>query len=385
MNSVADVTFPAVPQVVSLLLYDDTVKSKGNPQPPTGYPVVCVTACNPKYSDYDKTGSICAAENINDTLTLYRWLVSAPSGSDGVTSPMREVDSNTFFTNTKSIALDSIYYQAGSRVQCAARAVNANGDVGLELLSPIYTINRDEGLCQPRIPGTVGAEPFSAKIRYTGPDDADYPNLIKLTITMPHMDGMLPVVSTRPLSNFELTLSPDGTRVGNHKCSNLLDYNEIETKYGFITDNVKNPEVLNLVQSYVTLRVPLYVSYVFHSPAAVGGWQHFDLQSEMKLTFVYDTAILWKDGIGSPPEAELQGTSLTSMVMSADHPGLTFTLSLSQSEQTFHQPMQQWKFVSDFAVSTNIAIFYRTFQFLWHLRLVLFILMTLCFAEQRDI
>lgn len=67
--------------------------------------------------------------------------------------------------------------------------------------------------------------------------------------------------------------------------------------------------MLNLVQSYVTLRVPLFVSYVFHSPVAVGGWQHFDLQSELKLTFVYDTAILWQDGIGSPPEAELQGTS----------------------------------------------------------------------------
>ncbi|KAK9398840.1 FRAS1-related extracellular matrix protein 2 [Crotalus adamanteus] len=442
MDSMADVTFPAVPQVVTLLLYDDTAKSKINPQPPNGYPIVCVTACNPKYSDYDKTGSICATENINDTMTLYRWLVSAPSGMDGVTSPMREVDSNTFFTNTKSIALDSIYFQAGSRVQCAARAVKANGDVGLELLSRIHVINREEGLCQPRILGTVGAEPFSAKIHYMGPDDPDYPNLIRFSVTMPHIDGMLPVISTKPLSNFELTLSPDGTRVGNHKCSNLLDYNEIETKHGFITDDIKNPEVigetspyqysgsirssktlrfyrnlnqeaclwefisyydmselvtdcsgsigtdgqvLNLVQSYVTLRVPLYVSYVFHSPAAVGGWQHFDLQSELRLTFVYDTAILWKDGIGSPPEAELQGslyptsmqmndegrlvvhfrteirfrgqfiishpgTSLTSMVMSSDHPGLTFTLTLSQSEQTFNQPMQQWKFLSDFAV-----------------------------------
>lgn len=66
-------------------------------------------------------------------------------------------------------------------------------------------------------------------------------------------------------------------------------------------------QVLNLVQSYVTLRVPLYVSYVFHSPVGAGGWQHFDLQSELRLTFVYDTAILWRDGIGSPPEAELQG------------------------------------------------------------------------------
>ncbi|XP_019377382.1 PREDICTED: FRAS1-related extracellular matrix protein 2-like [Gavialis gangeticus] len=442
MDSIADVTFPAVPQLVSLLIYDDTSKSKENPQPLTGYPLVCVTACNPKYSDYDKTGSICAAENINDTLTQYRWLVSAPSGSDGVTSPMREVDSNTFFTNTKSISLDSIYFQAGSRVQCAARAVNANGDVGLELLSPIYTVNREDGLCQPRIPGSVGAEPFSAKIQYTGPEDPDYPSLIRLTVTMPHMDGMLPVISTRPLSNFELTLSPDGTRVGNHKCSNLLDYDEIPTKHGFLTESTKNPDVigetspyqysnllrsaktlrfyrnlnleaclwefnsyydmselmadcggsigtdgqvLNLVQSYVTLRVPLYVSYVFHSPVAVGGWQHFDLQSELRLTFVYDTAILWKDGIGSPPESALQGslyptsmrindegrlvvnfkteirfrgqlvishpgTSLSSMVMSADHPGLTFTLSLLRSEPTFHQPVQQWTFISDFAV-----------------------------------
>ncbi|XP_069832964.1 FRAS1-related extracellular matrix protein 3 [Dendropsophus ebraccatus] len=442
MDSVADVTFPAVPQVVSLLMYDDTSKAKENPRPPTGYPVICVTACNPKYSEYDKTGSICSAENINDTLTQYRWLISAPSGSDGVTSPMREVDSNTFFTGTKSITLDSIYFHAGSRVQCAARAVNANGDPGLELMSPIVIVSKEEGLCQPRVPGTVGAEPFSAKIRYTGPEDPDHPNLIKLTVTMPHMDGMLPVVSTRHMSNFELTLSPDGTRVGNHKCSNLLDYNEVPTKYGFITENTKNDEligetspyqyspalrsakslrfyrnlnleaclwefnsyydmselltdcggtigtdgqVLNLVQSYVTLRVPLYVSYVFHSPVAVGGWQHFDLQSELRLTFVYDTAILWNEGIGSPPESELQGslyptsmrindegrlvvnfkteirfrgqfvmshpgTSLTSMVMSAEHPELTFTLNLLRSEPSFRQPVQQWNFVSDFAV-----------------------------------
>ncbi|XP_028974102.2 FRAS1-related extracellular matrix protein 3 [Esox lucius] len=442
INSVADVTFPAVPTVASLLMYDDTARAKDHPHPSNGYPLVCVTACNPKYHDFDKTGSICTAEHINDTLTQYRWLVSAPSGPDGVTSPMREVDTNTFFTNTKSISLDSIYFQAGSRVQCAARAFNANGDAGLELSSPIVVVSKDEGLCQPRIPGTVGAEPFSAKIRYTGPDDPDFPNLIKLTVNMPHMDGMLPVISTRPLSNFELTLSPDGTRVGNHRCSNLLDFNEIQTGHGFITDATKNPEiigetspyqysaamrsanslrfyrnlnleaclwefnsyydmsellatcggsvgtdgqVLNLVQSYVTLRVPLYVSYVFHSPVAVGGWQHFDLQSELKLTFVYDTAILWQDGIGSPPEAELQGamyptsmrineegrlvvnfktearfrgqfvmshpgSTLSSMVMCADHPGLTFTLSLVRTEPTYNQPMQQWSFVSDFAV-----------------------------------
>lgn len=43
MDSVADVTFPAVPQVVSLLLYDNTAKVRERPHPPNGYPVVCVT------------------------------------------------------------------------------------------------------------------------------------------------------------------------------------------------------------------------------------------------------------------------------------------------------------------------------------------------------
>ncbi|XP_064840805.1 FRAS1-related extracellular matrix protein 2-like [Oncorhynchus masou masou] len=440
-NSMADVTFPSVPQVFSLLQYDDTSRARNTPLV-AGYPVVCVTACNPKYPDYDKTGSICISEHINDTLTRYRWLVSAPTSLDGVTSSMREVDFDTFFSSSKIITLDSVYFQAGSRVQCAGRAVNSNGDEGLELSSSIVSISIENGMCQPRVVGTVGAEPFSAKLRYTGAEDPDHPNLIKITVTMPHIDGMLPVVSTRPLSNFELTLSPDGTRVGNHRCSNLLDFTEVKTRHGFITDATKNPEVigetspyqysaplrgssvlrfyrnlnleaclweftsyydmsellsdcggtigtdgqvLNLVQSYVTLRVPLHVSYVFHSPVGAGGWQHFDLQSKLRLTFVYDTAILWRDGIGSPPEAELQGalyptsmrineqgrlvvnfrtearfrglfvishsaSSLSSMVVCADHPGVTFNLSLVRSEPTYNQPMQQWTFTSDFAV-----------------------------------
>ncbi|XP_038140960.1 FRAS1-related extracellular matrix protein 2-like [Cyprinodon tularosa] len=448
-NSMADVTFPSLPHVVSLLHYDNVARTADMLHPPAGYPVICVTACDTKYPDYDKTGSICVSEHINNTLTRYRWLISSPAGPNGITSPMREVDFDTFFTSSKMITLDSVYFQAGWRVRCTARAVNSNGEEGLELSSPIITISQEEGMCQPRQMGIVGAEPFSAKLRYTGADDPKHPNLIKVTITMPHIDGMLPVISTRPLTNFDLTLSPDGTRVGNHRCSNLLDFNEVTTGHGFITALTHSPEsmaesapyqfsgslrgnstlrfyknlnleaclwefssyyhmselltdcggtigtdgqVLNLVQSYVTLRVPLYVSYVFHSPLGTGGWQHFDLQSELRLTFVYDTAILWKDGIGSPPQAELQGslyptsmrineqgrlvvnfrtkahfrglfieshskdritrtaTSLLSTVMSEDHPGLIFNLTLVRSEPTYNQPVQQWTFISDFAV-----------------------------------
>ncbi|KFM78096.1 FRAS1-related extracellular matrix protein 2, partial [Stegodyphus mimosarum] len=362
MDIVADVTFPTRPMIVSLRDYDDA--GKASKEPVSGYPVVCITPCNPKYPDFSRTGNICSREGINDTLTQYRWRVSAPSGQDGVTSELRDVESATFFSGTHHITLDSIYFTSGSRVQCAARAVSKDGDAGLELSSVAVIISKDEGLCAPKLEGSVGAEPFTAKMRYTGPSDPENPNLIKLTITIPHWDGMLPVISTRKLTNFELTLSPDGLRVGTHKCSNLLDYYELQTKHGFLTNATKNPnvvgevepyqhsaqmrseptlrfyrnldleacmweftsyydmselvnecggtiatdgQVLNLVQSYVSVRVPLYVSYIFHSPVATGGWQHNDLSSQLRLTFVYDTAILWQHGIGAPEESHLQG------------------------------------------------------------------------------
>lgn len=43
MNSMADVTFPSVPQVASLLIYDDTSRAKDRSSPIAGYPVICIT------------------------------------------------------------------------------------------------------------------------------------------------------------------------------------------------------------------------------------------------------------------------------------------------------------------------------------------------------
>lgn len=44
-NSMADVTFPSVPRVVSLYHYDDIDRIRDS-QPVAGYPVICVTVCN---------------------------------------------------------------------------------------------------------------------------------------------------------------------------------------------------------------------------------------------------------------------------------------------------------------------------------------------------
>lgn len=46
---------------------------------------------------------------------------------------------------------------------------------------------------------------------------------------------------------------------------------------------------------------------------------------------------------------------MSSMVMSVDHPGLTFNLTLVRSEPTYNQPVQQWTFTSDFAVSMFVC------------------------------
>lgn len=60
-----------------------------------------------------------------------------------------------------------------------------------------------------------------------------------------------------------------------------------------------------------------------------------------------------------------QATSMSSMVMSVDHPGLTFNLTLVRSEPTYNQPVQQWTFTSDFAVRmTSISLFVHSMKHL---------------------
>lgn len=66
-------------------------------------------------------------------------------------------------------------------------------------------------------------------------------------------------------------------------------------------------QVKDTVQSHMSVKVPLFVSYIYHSPTAAGGWMHFDHRSSLRLTFVYDTAVLWKDGVGPPATSLLKG------------------------------------------------------------------------------
>ncbi|KAH7953982.1 hypothetical protein HPB49_014729 [Dermacentor silvarum] len=418
------VTFPSEPVVVSLRDYDDA--DEASPQPIHGYPLCCISSCNPKHPDYLRTGPICAKEGINDSFTEFHWKVAAPDDSFG----LRDIKSKAFFAPIKAITLDSVYFSAGSRVQCATRAVNTDGDVGLEVYSAPVTVAADAGLCRPP----------RGRLRTSDPRA---PNRIQITVLVPHRDGLLPAISTRPLSNLEFALSPSSLRVGLHRCSNLVDAPEAFTPLGFVTNATldrrldaeaaepyqysrqmrgestlrfyksldlescmwnwtafytlselvsdcggsinHDGQALNLVQSYVSMSVPLYVSYALHSTAALGGWQHSDMVTELKISFVYNTAILWDHGISTYLDSHLNGSiyptqmrindngqlvvrfrtvsgfhgqyilesrelKKMSYVTSEEQPDLTFTLKLIRWDATYSEAQQEWEFVSDVAV-----------------------------------
>ena len=66
----ADVTFPVEPKVISLADYDRMSEAAESPK--AGYPVVCVTACDPKNPLFEEVRALCEDERIDNTMTEYR-------------------------------------------------------------------------------------------------------------------------------------------------------------------------------------------------------------------------------------------------------------------------------------------------------------------------
>lgn len=444
-NPTTQITFPAAPIIISLRDYDDVATGVSR-LPIPGYPVVCISSCNPRHPNFHATSELCTKERIDDSATRYRWFASTADVGGNRKPALHLVDAETFFTSTKEKTLDSIYFRPGSSLQCRARAVSLDGDIGLERASAEIMVDRAaSGPCPPQQAHDLGAEPFTARIRYTGLSDSTRGNAMRISVRVPHRDGMLPALSTHRLSNFEFALSRDSSRVGQHRCSNLVDDVEAGSlaATGFLMAAVKEGrvahgilpyqydaslrqpktvrfysnldlsschwefvafysmselvnecgarietggQVYNATQSFVTLVIPLYVSYTFYSVKVSGGWQSVDLSSNMPVTFAYDTSMLWQSGItcdSSGGTGELQGTiyptsmriqadgrlaatfksqtafrgmfvakhtSLASTVSCQELPDLKLKLTLVRSQPTFDGPEQLWEFVSELAM-----------------------------------
>uniref|UniRef100_A0A3Q3MY85 Fraser extracellular matrix complex subunit 1 n=1 Tax=Mastacembelus armatus TaxID=205130 RepID=A0A3Q3MY85_9TELE len=439
---------PATPIVVSLADYDHVQEvtregSKKTPSP--GYPLVCVTPCDPHYPKYPVMKERCEEAGINQTQVHFSWEVAAPTDTSGARSPFETVTDTTPYTGVNHMVLDSIYFSRRFHVRCVAQARDKAGHLGMPLRSNIATIGTEGSICHtPVTTGTARgfqAQSFIATLKYLDVKHKEHPNRIHISVQIPHQDGMLPLVSTMPLHNLHFLLSESIYRQ-QHVCSNLVTLKDLQglSETGFLDDvsydSISlgpgydrpyqfNPSVreaksiqlykhLNLksciwtfdayydmtelidvcggsvtadfqvrdsAQSFLTVQVPLYVSYIYVT--APRGWASLEHHTEMEFSFFYDT-VLWRTGIQTDSvlsarlqiiriyiredgrlviefktHAKFRGQFVLehhtlpghkSRLMAPDHlGGIEFEMQLLWSAQTFDSPYQLWRATSSYS------------------------------------
>ncbi|KAA8592453.1 hypothetical protein FQN60_017908, partial [Etheostoma spectabile] len=439
---------PATPIVVSLADYDhvqEVTKEGSKKTPSPGYPLVCITPCDPHYPKYSVMKERCEEAGINQTQVHFSWEVAAPTDTSGARSPFETVTDTTPYTSVNHMVLDSIYFSRRFHVRCVAQARDKAGHLGTPLRSNIATIGTDGSICHtPVTTGTARgfqAQSFIATLKYLDVKHKEHPNRIHISVQIPHQDGMLPLVSTMPLHNLHFLLSESIYRQ-QHVCSNLVTVKELQglSETGFLDDvsydsislgpgydrpyqfnpNVREAKSIQLykhlnlksciwtfdayydmtelidvcsgsvtadfqvrdsAQSFLTVQVPLYVSYIYVT--APRGWASLEHHTEMEFSFFYDT-VLWRTGIQTDSvlsarlqiiriyiredgrlviefktHAKFRGQFVPehhtlpghkSHLMAPDHlGGIEFDIQLLWSAQTFDSPYQLWRATSSYS------------------------------------
>uniref|UniRef100_A0A672YI22 VWFC domain-containing protein n=1 Tax=Sphaeramia orbicularis TaxID=375764 RepID=A0A672YI22_9TELE len=439
---------PAPPIVVSLADYDhvqEVTKEGSKKTPSPGYPLVCVTPCDPHYPKYPLMKERCEEAGINQTQVHFSWEVAAPTDTSGARSPFETVTDTTPYTSVNHMVLDSIYFSRRFHIRCVAQARDKAGHLGTPLRSNIATIGTEGSICHtPVTTGTARgfqAQSFIATLKYLDVKHKEHPNRIHISVQIPHQDGMLPLVSTMPLHNLHFLLSESIYRQ-QHVCSNLVTLKDLQgiSESGFLDDvsydsislgpgydrpyqfnpNVREPKSLQLykhlnlksciwtfdayydmtelidvcggsvtadfqvrdsAQSFLTVQVPLYVSYIYVT--APRGWASLEHHTEMEFSFFYDT-VLWRTGIQTDSvlsarlqiiriyiredgrlviefktHAKFRGQFVLdhhtlpghkSRLMAPDHlGGIEFDMQLLWSAQTFDSPYQLWRATSSYS------------------------------------
>ncbi|KAK2838085.1 hypothetical protein Q5P01_015297 [Channa striata] len=439
---------PAPPIVVSLADYDhvqEVIKEGSKKTPSPGYPLVCVTPCDPHYPKYPVMKEHCEEAGINQTQVHFSWEVAAPTDTSGARSPFETVTDTTPYTSVNHMVLDGIYFSRRFHVRCVAQARDKAGHLGTPLRSNIVTIGTEGSICHtPVTTGTARgfqAQSFIATLKYLDVKHKEHPNRIHISVQIPHQDGMLPLVSTMPLHNLHFLLSESIYRQ-QHVCSNLVTLKELQglSESGFLDDlsydsislgpgydrpyqfnpNVREAKSIQLykhlnlksciwtfdayydmtelidvcggsvtadfqvrdsAQSFLTVQVPLYVSYIYVT--APRGWASLEHHTEMEFSFLYDT-VLWRTGIQTDSvlsgrlqiiriyiredgrlviefktHAKFRGQFVLdhhtlpghkSHLMAPDHlGGIEFDMQLLWSAQTFDSPYQLWRATSSYS------------------------------------
>ena len=127
------------------------------------------------------------------------------------------ITDRTPFTSATVQVLDSIYFAPNTIIRCSVDSGTAMASVSAEV-----TISREGACANPRTPETKGHQKsLQTDIQYNPPESAQYPNTINIQVTIPHRDGILPIISTFPIHNMKLLLNDQVYR-SQHVCSNIV-------------------------------------------------------------------------------------------------------------------------------------------------------------------
>lgn len=89
-------------QVVTLADYDrveEVTKEGAKKSPSPGYPLICVTPCDPHFPKYALMKERCSEAGINQSSIQFSWEVAAPTDVNGARSPFETITDNTPFTS----------------------------------------------------------------------------------------------------------------------------------------------------------------------------------------------------------------------------------------------------------------------------------------------
>lgn len=174
--------------------------------------------------------------------------------------------------------------------------------------------------------------------------DLKYLNYVRLVIDVPYMEGSFPLISTRPLFNYRLLLDSESDYASQHVCSNFIGDNYTgHSKYGFLTHGQRDENLsasdrlfkkyrnestlnffsnldsqkcgwqfvayydiselttncqaqiisdsdireVNAEKSYLTIKIPIYVSYIY--PSYQASWSSIEYKSEIDAFIIYKT------------------------------------------------------------------------------------------------
>nr|XP_040148101.1 extracellular matrix organizing protein FRAS1 [Ictidomys tridecemlineatus] len=473
---------PAPPIVVTLADYDhveEVTKEGVKKAPSPGYPLVCVTPCDPHFPRYAVMKERCSEAGINQTSVQFSWEVAAPTDGNGARSPFETITDNTPFTSVNHMVslvagpgwggrellnpfitlilsnsfrfMHGIWNNTNKQIsQSTTGFTHCTSEAGslpkeTKAVEKLYMAN-----CRGRkIAKFIGENRFVMKKKCILPTVQSmqintcfcpFSPRIHISVQIPHQDGMLPLISTMPLHNLHFLLSESIYR-HQHVCSNLVTTHDLKgiSEAGFLDDvvydstalgpgydrpfqfdpSVREPKTIQLykhlnlkscvwtfdayydmtelidvcggsvtadfqvrdsAQSFLTVHVPLYVSYIYVT--APRGWASLEHHTEMEFSFFYDT-VLWRTGIQTDSvlsarlqiiriyiredgrlviefktHAKFRGQfvmehhtlpDVKSFILTPDHlGGIEFDLQLLWSAQTFDSPYQLWRATSSY-------------------------------------